>query len=58
MPCVSDADDPVGTVVDVDNFGAGDVMKIEKSTGKRYMVPMHALAMEAESAVIAVAFVK
>jgi hypothetical protein len=41
-----------------DLFWSDRVAQIEKSTGKRYMVPMQALAMEAERAVIAAAFVK
>ncbi len=31
---------PVGRVVLVENFGAGDVLEIEKPDGKRFMVPM------------------
>ncbi|GGB34600.1 ribosome maturation factor RimM [Sphingomonas metalli] len=34
------AGDPLGMVVAVDNFGAGDVIEIERPTGKRFMVPM------------------
>ena len=30
----------LGTVIAVDNFGAGDVIEIERPTGKRFMVPM------------------
>lgn len=35
----------IGTVVDVDNFGAGDVIEIERQDGKRFMVPMNADAV-------------
>lgn len=31
---------PVGRVVLIENFGAGDVIEIEKLDGKRFMVPM------------------
>jgi 16S rRNA processing protein RimM len=58
LPCVSDAGDPVGTVVAVDNFGAGDVLEIEKSNGKRFMVPIHVVEIEADRAVVAAAFVE
>lgn len=58
LPCISDADDPVGTIVAVDNFGAGDVLEIEKSNGKRFMVPIHVVQIEGESAVIDAAFVE
>ena len=30
----------LGTVVGVENYGAGDILEIERSTGKRFMVPM------------------
>ena len=32
--------EPLGTVVAIDNFGAGDVIEIERPTGKRFMAPM------------------
>lgn len=35
----------VGRVVLIDNFGAGDVLEIEKLEGKRFMVPMRADAV-------------
>ncbi|GAA4761278.1 ribosome maturation factor RimM [Stakelama sediminis] len=35
----------VGMVVAVDNFGAGDVIEIERPDGKRFMVPMTADAV-------------
>jgi len=40
LPVVTTAGDPVGTVAEVANFGAGDVLEIERPTGKRFMVPM------------------
>ncbi len=40
LPAVDTVGDPLGTVVAVDNFGAGDVIEIERPTGKRFMVPM------------------
>ena len=40
LPCVSETGDPIGTIVAVENFGAGDVVEIEKSDGKRFMIPM------------------
>ena len=41
-PCVNEAGEPLGTVVAVENFGAGDIIEIEKSDGKRAMVPFRA----------------
>ena len=40
LPVVTDAGDPVGRVVLVENFGAGDLVEIEKPDGKTVMVPM------------------
>ncbi len=40
LPAVTDAGEPLGEVVAVDNFGAGDVLEIERPDGKRFMVPM------------------
>jgi len=40
LPCVSTDGEPLGHVVAVENFGAGDVIEIERPTGKRFMVPM------------------
>lgn len=40
LAAVSETGEPVGTVVTVENFGAGDVLEIERPDGKRFMVPM------------------
>jgi 16S rRNA processing protein RimM len=39
LPCVSAAGAPLGTVVAVENFGAGDLLEIERPDGKRALVP-------------------
>ena len=39
LPCRTAAGDPLGTVVAVENFGAGDILEIEKPDGRRSMVP-------------------
>ena len=39
LPCETVEGEPVGTVVAVENFGAGDIIEIEKPDGKRSMVP-------------------
>ncbi|MGL4312906.1 MAG: ribosome maturation factor RimM, partial [Sphingomonas sp.] len=36
---------PVGRIVLVENFGAGDVLEIEKPDGKRFMAPMNGQAV-------------
>lgn len=40
LAAVSDAGEALGTVVAVENFGAGDILEIERPDGKRFMVPM------------------
>jgi len=40
LPVHTPDDTSVGTVVLVENFGAGDVIEIERPDGKRFMVPM------------------
>jgi 16S rRNA processing protein RimM len=45
LPAVSDTGEPLGTVVAVENFGASDVLEIERPDGKRFMVPMRAEAV-------------
>lgn len=40
LAAISDAGDELGRVVLVENFGAGDVLEIERPDGKCFMVPM------------------
>ena len=40
LAAVSEAGEALGTVVAVENFGAGDILEIERPDGKRFMVPM------------------
>ncbi len=40
IPAQSEDGTPLGTVVAVENFGAGDVIEIERPDGKRFMVPL------------------
>lgn len=64
LPAVSDAGDALGTCIAVENFGAGDVIEIERPTGadgkkRRFMVPMTSAAVpewDHERIVIAAAF--
>ncbi len=39
LACESAAGEALGSVVAVDNFGAGDIIEIEKPDGRRTMVP-------------------
>lgn len=58
LPAVSTDGEALGTVVAVENFGAGDVIEIERPTGKRFMVPMFAVPEWNECVVIDAAFVE
>jgi len=61
LSALSDADEPLGTVIAVENFGAGDILEIERADGKRFMVPMRADAVpewDDERLVVATDFVE
>lgn len=60
LPCVSTDGEDLGNCVAVDNFGAGDILEIEKPDKKRFMVPMNAKAVPewGERIVIEAAFVQ
>lgn len=45
LPAISTEGEPLGLVVAIDNFGAGDVIEIERPDKKRFMVPMRAEAV-------------
>jgi 16S rRNA processing protein RimM len=45
LRCVSTDGAAIGQVVAVENFGAGDILEIEKPDGKRFMVPMNERAV-------------
>src|SRR3546814_16840844 len=65
LPCVSTDGAVLGHVVAVENFGAGDIIEIEKppelgKQSKRFMVPMNADAVpewNADGIVVDAAFV-
>jgi 16S rRNA processing protein RimM len=45
LHCVSESGTALGTCVAIENFGAGDVIEIERPDGKRFMVPMTSQAV-------------
>lgn len=49
LPCVSTDGGDLGVCVAVENFGAGDILEIEKPDGKKFMVPMTVQAVPAWS---------
>lgn len=59
LSAVSSEGEPLGTCIAVENFGAGDVLEIQRPTGKKFMVPMRVEAVpewDSERLVIAAAF--
>ena len=60
LACVSTTGEALGRIVAIDNFGAGDVIEIERPDGKRFMVPMRPEAVpewDAERLVVDEAFI-
>ena len=39
LPCVEAAGEPLGAVAAVENFGAGDLIEVERPDGKRSLIP-------------------
>lgn len=66
LPAVSSEGEAIGKVVAIDNYGAGDVLEIERPSvddkpGKRFMVPMNGQAVpewDAERLVIAADYIE
>ncbi|HEX7874996.1 MAG TPA: ribosome maturation factor RimM [Sphingobium sp.] len=61
LPCFSSDGEGLGNIVAVENFGAGDIIEVERPAvdgkgGKRFMAPMHAVTIADERAVIEAAF--
>lgn len=57
LPVVTPDGDSAGIVTAVENFGAGDVLDIEKPDGKSFMAPMHAVTVEPGRLVIDPVFI-
>ena len=61
LPCFSSDGEVLGNIVAVENFGAGDIIEVERPAEdgkkpKRFMAPMHAVTIGDERAVIEAAF--
>lgn len=61
LPCFSTDGEGLGHIVAVENFGAGDIVEVERPAvdgqkGKRFMAPMHAVTIADGQAVIDAAF--
>ncbi len=48
LPCETDTGEQIGHVAAVENFGAGDILEIERPDGKRFMVPVSAAEVGAK----------
>jgi 16S rRNA processing protein RimM len=60
LAVVTTEGEAIGRVVAIDNFGAGDVVEIERESGKRFMVPMRPEAVptwDSETLVVSADFV-
>ncbi|MGE4323884.1 MAG: ribosome maturation factor RimM [Sphingobium sp.] len=57
VPCTSSTGEALGSIVAVENFGAGDIIEIERPAGKRFMVAMHAVTLGDGRAEVDAAFV-
>ena len=49
LPCQGEAGEALGTVVAVENFGAGDLLEIEKPDGRRALIPFRPGVAELEN---------
>jgi 16S rRNA processing protein RimM len=57
LPCVAASGAPLGRAVLVENFGAGDIVEIERPDGSRFMVPVApAVTIEPDRLVVDDAF--
>lgn len=56
LPCVSSEGEALGYIVAVENFGAGDIIEVERPTGKRFMAPMNAVAIADGTAIVETAY--
>lgn len=58
LRCVSDAGEELGVIFAIYEFGAGDVVEIERTSGKKFMVPVKAIDMRNDPAIVQAEFVE
>ena len=58
LRCVSDKGDELGNIFAIYEFGAGDVIEIERANGKKFMVPVIAIDMANDPAIVQAEFVE
>lgn len=56
LTCTASTGDMLGIIVAVENFGAGDIIEVERPNGKRFMAPMHVVTLGDDGALIDAAF--
>ena len=49
LPCMSPDGEPLGRVATIENFGAGDLLEIERPSGERVLVPFRSPAADLQS---------
>lgn len=64
LPCISTEGEELGRIVAVENFGAGDIIEVERprppldsKPAKRFMVPIKAVEIDEDKAVIDALFI-
>lgn len=58
LRCVSDNGEELGNIFAIYEFGAGDVIEIERASGKKFMVPIGAIDMRSDPAIVKAEFVE
>lgn len=58
LRCVSDNGEELGKIFAIYEFGAGDVIEIERISGKKFMVPVKAIDMRNDPAIVKAEFVE
>ncbi len=58
LRCVSDNGEELGKIFAIYEFGAGDVIEIERASGKKFMVPVGAIDMRSDPAIVLSEFVE
>jgi len=57
LPCLVDGAE-IGRSVAIDNFGAGDIVEVERPNGKRFMLPIFAVTIEPSHLILDSSFVE
>ncbi len=58
LRCASDNGEELGKIFAIYEFGAGDVIEIERASGKKFMVPVGAIDMRSDPAIVLSDFVE